>query len=144
MRYLTLTLLTLLLNCSCGQTTGKKHPRFTQLTDLSKDDSIFVSNILRNEQPLTYSVVNSINGVVLTMSFRESVVVMILDKGEIVDMIEKGKDGKLIVYGGESDWLPIILSLLNYNLTFLIRMDALRYHRSSLIRVSFFPSLSNF
>lgn len=74
------------------------------------------------------------------MSFRESVVVMILDKGEIVDMIEKGKDGKLIVYGGESDWLPIILSPLNYNLTSLIRMDALRYHRSPLIRVSFFPS----
>lgn len=42
------------------------------------------------------------------MSFKESVVVMILDKGEIVDMIEKGKDGKLIVYGGESDWLPIV------------------------------------
>jgi hypothetical protein len=34
---------------------------------------------------------------------------MILDKGEVVDMIEKGKDGKLIVYGGESDWLPIVL-----------------------------------
>ena len=103
MRYLTLVLTILLVSCSNGQTTGKIQPRFTQLTDLSKDDSIFVSNILHNEQPLTYSVVNSINGVVLTMSFRESVVVMILDKGEIVDMIEKGKDGKLIVYGGESD-----------------------------------------
>lgn len=91
------------MNCSCGQTKGKKNPRFTQLTDLSKDDSIFVSNILHNEHPITYSVVNSINGVVLTMSFKESVVIMILDKGEIVDMIEKGKDGKLIVYGGESD-----------------------------------------
>jgi hypothetical protein len=103
MRYLTLILTILLLNCSCGQTKGKKNPRFTQLTDLSKDDSIFVSNILHNEHPITYSVVNSINGVVLTMSFKESVVIMILDKGEIVDMIEKGKDGKLIVYGGESD-----------------------------------------
>ena len=103
MRYLTLILTILLVSCSNGQTTRKIQPRFTQLTDLSKDDSIFVSNILHNEQPLTYSVVNSINGVVLTMGFRESVVVMILDKGEIVDMIEKGKDGKLIVYGGESD-----------------------------------------
>jgi hypothetical protein len=103
MRYLTLILTILLLNCSCGQTKGKKNPRFTQLTDLSKDDSIFVSNILHNEHPITYSVVNSINGVVLTMSFKESVVIMILDKGEVVDMIEKGKDGKLIVYGGESD-----------------------------------------
>jgi len=103
MRYLTLVLTILLVSCSNGQTTRKIKPRFTQLTDLSKDDSIFVSNILHNEQPLTYSVVNSVNGVVLTMSFRESVVVMILDKGEIVDMIEKGKDGKLIVYGGESD-----------------------------------------
>jgi hypothetical protein len=103
MRYLTLVLTILLVSCSNGQTTKKIKPRFTQLTDLSKDDSIFVSNILHNEQPLTYSVVNSINEVVLTMSFRESVVVMILDKGEIVDMIEKGKDGKLIVYGGESD-----------------------------------------
>jgi hypothetical protein len=103
MRYLTLILTILLVSCSNGQTTKKIQPRFAQLTDLSKDDSIFVSNILHNEQPLTYSVVNSINGVVLTMSFKESVVVMILDKGEIVDMIEKGKDGKLIVYSGESD-----------------------------------------
>jgi hypothetical protein len=37
------------------------------------------------------------------MTFPDKVTIFILDDSDIIDIIEKGRDGKLIVYGGESD-----------------------------------------
>lgn len=96
MRYLTLLIVLLVANCTQAQTSK-------ELKGLSKQDSTFVCNILKNEKPQSFKVLQSINGLVLTMTFPDKVTIFILDDSDIIDIIEKGRDGKLIVYGGESD-----------------------------------------
>lgn len=96
MRYLIILIVLLVANCTQAQTSK-------ELKGLSSQDSSFVCTILKNEKPQAFKVLQSINGLVLTMTFPDRVTIYILDDSDVVDIIEKGRDGKLIVYGGESD-----------------------------------------
>ena len=98
---------------------------------MTSDDSIFVSNVVKNMKPLHYTSTKTHHGVVLVMVYEKYTLVETLVDGFVEDLVELTPKG-LIVYPRESEWLlwyssaiglkgyaVILLGKLNWAMVFL-------------------------
>ena len=69
---------------------------------MTSDDSIFVSNVVKNMKPLHYTSAKTHHGVVLVMVYKDYTLVETLVDGFVEDLVELTPKG-LIVYPRESE-----------------------------------------
>lgn len=92
------TLLTILSLSLIGVVKGQQSSDSLTMT---ADDSLFVSNVVKDMKPLRYSSTKSHHGVILVMVFRDYTLVETLVDGFVEDLVELTPKG-LIVYPRES------------------------------------------
>lgn len=92
------TLFTILFLSLVGMAKGQQASDSLTMT---ADDSLFVSNVVKDMKPLRYSSTKSHHGVILVMVFRDYTLVETLVDGFVEDLVELTPKG-LIVYPRES------------------------------------------
>ena len=69
---------------------------------LTKQDSIFVSNVIKDMKPLTYTATPTHRGVVLVMVYKDYTLIETLVDGFVKDLVEL-TNTEIIVYPRESE-----------------------------------------
>lgn len=92
------TLLTVLFLSLVGMAKGQQSSDSLTMT---ADDSLFVSNVVKNMTPLRYTATKSHHGVILVLVYANYTLVETLVDGFVEDLVELTPKG-LIVYPRES------------------------------------------
>lgn len=94
------TILTVLSLTFIGIVQGKQTP--SDSLTMTPDDSLFVSNVVKNMTPLRYTATKTHHGVVLVMVYDNYTLIETLVDGFVEDLVELTPNG-IIVYPRESE-----------------------------------------